>query len=80
MIVVVGNLLTLRQMELIALIVDQQHLTLPDLINLTADHLTDTILVLLIQRVVLQFEDLRSQCLTEVQNGTTAELLEIHLF
>ena len=78
-IVVVGNLLTLRQMELVTLIVDQQHLTLPNLVNLATDHLTHTVLVLLIQRIVLQLENLRSQCLTEVQNGTTTKLLEVHL-
>ena len=66
-------------MELVALIVHQQHLALPDLIYLAADHLTDLILILLIEGVVLKFEDLRSQCLAQVQDSTAAELLEVHL-
>ena len=59
LVVVVGrNLLTLRQVELVALIVDEQHLALPNLVNLSADNLSDLVLVFLVQRVVLQLQNL----------------------
>ena len=65
-------------MELITLIVHQEHLTLPDLVHLTADHGVHLVLVLLIERVMLKLQNLRGQCLTEVQDGTAAELSKLH--
>ena len=66
-------------MKLITLIVHQQHLTLPNLINLTTDNGVHLVLVLLIERVMLQFQNLRGKGLTQIQDSTTAELLEVHL-
>ena len=79
MVVVGGYLLSLGQVELVALIIHEQHLALPYLINLAADHLSDLVLILLIERVVLELENLRCQCLAEVQDGAAAELREVHL-
>ena len=80
LVIVVGrNLLCLRQVQFITLIIDEQHLTLPHLVNLSRNYLSDLVLILIIQGVVLQFQNLRSQSLTQVQNGTTAKLLEVHL-
>ena len=77
-ILVVGNLLRLRQDELVVLIIHQQHLALPNLIHLTGNHLAHTILILIIKRIVNQFEHLRSQRLTEVQDSTAAKLRKVH--
>ena len=66
-------------MELITFIIHQQHLALPDLVNLAADNLSHLILIFLIERIMLKLQDLRSQRLTQVQNSATAELLEVHL-
>ena len=79
MIVVNRYLLALRQVQLIALVVYQQHFTLPHLIDLAADYGVHTVLVLLVERVVLQLQNLRGQGLAKVQNGAAAELLEVHL-
>ena len=66
-------------MELIALIVYQQHFALPNLVDLTANHLVNLVLVLLVERIVLKLQNLRSQSLTQVEDGTAAELLEVNL-
>ena len=47
-VVVRGNLLLLGQVQLVALVVDEQHFALPHLVHLGADHLTDLILILII--------------------------------
>ena len=52
------DLLRLRQDQLVVLIINEQHLTLPYLIDLTAHDLSYTILVLVVQAVVFQFENL----------------------
>ena len=80
MVVVCRNLLLLRQVKFVALIVNEQYFALPNLIDLSADNLSDAILVLVIQLVMFQLQNLRSQCLAEVQNGTTAKLLEVNFF
>ena len=48
-VVIRGNLLLLGQVQLITLIVHQQHLALPDLVNLTANYSVHLILILLIK-------------------------------
>ena len=68
------NLLCLRQYHLVVLIVNEQHLALPDLINLARDNLSHAVLILVIQRVVFQFQNLRSQRLAQVQDSTAAKL------
>ena len=77
-VVVRWNLLGLWQVKLVALVVDEQYLTLPHLVNLSADNLSHLVLVLLVQRVVLQFQNLRGQGLAQVQDGTATELLEVY--
>ena len=77
---VARDLLALRQMELIALVVDEKHLALPHLIDFGAHHRSYLVLILVVERVVLKFENLRRQCLTEIQYGTTSKLAEVDLF
>ena len=48
-IVVTGNLLALGQVKLVALVIHEQHFTLPHLINLGTHHLTHAVLVLVVQ-------------------------------
>ena len=60
------NLLTLRKNQLVVLIVNDKHLTLPNLINLTRNNLSYAILVFIIERIVLQFQYLWSQRLTKI--------------
>ena len=74
---VCGNLLRLRQYQLVVLIIHQQHLALPDLIDLGRNHLTHLVLIFIIERIVLQFQYLRCQRLTQCKDGTTTELGEI---
>ena len=78
-ILITWNLLALRENQLIILFVNKQNLTLPSLINLTRDNLTNTVLILVIERVMLQLKNLRSQCLTKVQDSTATELIEVNL-
>ena len=79
-VVVTGNLLAFGQMEFVALVIHEQHLALPHLINLGAHHLAYTVLILVIKRVVLQFEYLRGQCLSQIKDCAATELAEVHLF
>ena len=72
------NLVALHQVELVTLIVHEEHFALPHLVNLTADNGTHLILVLLIEGIMIEFQDLRSQCLTQVQDSTTTELGEVN--
>ena len=78
MVVVVGNLLALGQVKLVAFIVHEQHLALPHLINLGRDNHSHAILVFLVEGVVLQLQDFRCQRLSQVKDGSAAELLELH--
>ena len=48
-IVVSRNLLTLWQVELVTLIIDEQHFALPHLINLSTDNLANLVLILLVE-------------------------------
>ena len=77
-ILVVRNLLALGQDELVVLVVNQQHLALPHLIDLARDNLSHAVLVLVVERVVNQFQHFRSQCLTQVQDSTASELGKVH--
>src|SRR5574344_24815 len=77
-IIVSRYLLRLRQMQLVTLIIDEQHFALPHLIDLSTYHLSHSILIFLIERVMLQFQDFRSQCLTQVQDSAATELREVH--
>ena len=56
-VVVCRNLITLQQVKLVALIVHEQHLALPQLIDLTTDHSAHLILVLLIESIVVKLQD-----------------------
>ena len=72
------NLVLLGQVELVVLFVQQQHLFLPYLVELTADDLSEFLAVTHIQVFLLQVQDLRCQRLTQVQNHTATKHAEIH--
>ena len=71
-------LLTLRQNQFVVLVINEQHLALPHLINLGADNLTHAILILIVERVVLQLKNLRCKSLAQVKYCTATELGEVN--
>ena len=73
------NLVLLRQVELVALLVQKKHLFLPYLIQLSGNHLTQHVFVFLVQRLFLQLHDFRRQGLAEIQDHTPSERSEGHL-
>ena len=83
-VMVCRDLLVARQYEFILLFVEQQCLPFPGLIHFGCDNGSDTILIFGTNTVFLQFKYLGCQGLTQIQNGTTAELREVdfvgHLF
>ena len=78
--VIIGrDLVLLRQVHLVAFLVQEEHLTLPHLIELAGNDLTDHLCVLEVEVLLLQLQDFRSQGLTQVENHTTTEGLHIDL-
>ena len=51
---------------------------MPDLINLGGDNLAHLFLILIVEGIVLQLQDLRSECLAQGEDGTTSELREVN--
>ena len=72
------DLVLLGQVELVVLLVKQQHLFLPNLIELAGNDLAELLAVTHIQVFLLQVKDLRCQRLTQVQDHTAAKHAEIH--
>ena len=68
-----GNLLGLGQDQLVALVVEDQHLFLPYLIYLAGDDLADLLRIFFVKVGLLQIEDARSEILTQRQHGPTSE-------
>ena len=73
------DLVLLRQVELVPLFVQQQDLFLPYLVQLTRHDLATHIFIMLIERLFLQFEDLRCQRLTEIEDHTATERSQLYL-
>ena len=79
--VLVGRyLLRFGQDELVALVVDDEHLAFPHLIHFAAHHLSHTVFVLVVERVVFQFQNLGGQGLPKGKDGSASELLEVDHF
>ena len=78
MIVVGGNLLALGKGELVVFVVYNENLAFPHLIDLAGDNLAHAVFILIIELVVLELQNLGSQSLTQVENGTAAEIGEFH--
>ncbi len=76
---VVGDLLRLGQREIVVVIVADQHLALPHLIDLAGDDLAHLLRILLEECGLFQIEDARCQILTQRQHGATAELGHVDL-
>ena len=74
---VTGDLLALGQDEFVVVIVDEEHLALPHLIDLSGHDLTDLVLVFVVKLIVLQLQHLAGQCLTQREDGTATELSEV---
>ena len=74
---VAGNLLTLRQQQLVVLIVNEKRLVLPSLIDFGRDNLAHAILVFVVERVVFEFEHFARQRLAERQDGAAAKLSKL---
>ena len=66
------------QQQLVAFLVHEQGLALPGLIDFGADDFAFAVLVLVVERVVLQFHDAAGQCLPELQDGAASELRHIY--
>ena len=73
-------MLAARQREFIAVLIDHKHLAFPNLINLSGSDTANEVLVLVVEQVLLQFEDLGCQGLAQVEDSATTELLEMHFF
>ena len=71
-------LFRLGKYQLVVLVVDDENLALPYLIYLARNHLTHTVLVLVVQRVVLQLKNFRCKSLTERQDSPTAKLGKVY--
>ena len=78
-IVIRRDLLRFRQQQLVALVIQQQHLLLPYLIHLSGNDMIDLVLIFSVKTIFLQLKYLRGQCLTQVQDRTTAEICKMHL-
>ena len=57
-ILVARNLLSLRKDKLVVLVVNEEHLSLPHLIDLSCDYLSHTVFVFVVEAVVLELEHL----------------------
>jgi len=68
-----------RQQQLITVVIDQQHLLFPNLVNFGTYQFAYFIFISIVYGIFLQIENLRSQCLAQVQNSSTTEFLEMHL-
>ena len=76
---VVGNLLRLGEYQLVLLVVEDQHLLLPHLIDLAGDDLADLLRVFLVEAGFFEVEDARCEVLAQRQHGPAAERFEPHL-
>src|SRR5690554_2730470 len=66
----------LRQNESVVLIIEEQQLFFPNLVNLSRDDLSHFLFILVIKVVFLQLQYLGGQCLTKIEYGTTAKMLK----
>ena len=76
---VVGNLLGLGKDQLVLLVVEDEHLPLPDLIDFARHDLADLLRVLLVEAGLLQVEDARGEVLPQRQHRAAAERRELDL-
>ena len=76
---IVGYLLRLGQNQLVLLVVENQHLFFPYLINFAGDDLADLFRILLVKAGLLQIENARGEVLAQRQHGATAERGEFDL-
>ena len=74
---VAGDLLALGEVELVLLVVHEEGLALPRLVDFGADEFAHAVLVLVVERVVLEFEDFSGQCLSEGEDGAASEVGEV---
>ena len=64
-------------MQLVALVIHQKHLALPHLVDLSADNGAHLVLILLVEGIVVELKDFRSQRLAQVEDGAASELGEV---
>ena len=76
---VVGDLLGLREDQLVLLVVEDQHLLFPHLVDLARDDVADLLRVFFVEAGLLQIEDARGEVLAQRQHGATAERGEFDL-
>ena len=74
---VAGYLLAFGQVKLVVLVVHEQGLALPCLIDLGGDEFAHAVFVFVVEGVVFEFEDFAGQGLTECQDGASSELGEV---
>ena len=77
---VAGNLLRLGEIELVALLVEEEGFALPGLIYFSHDDFADAVLIFIIECVVLKFEDFAGEGLAESEDGATSEVGEVDFF
>ena len=68
----------LGQQQLVAFIIEQQHFFLPYLVDFCVDDASHLINIFVIDTIFFQFQNLGGQCLTQIQDGTAAELGKVH--
>ena len=73
---VAGDLFLFRHEKFVVLIIDQQHFAFPYLVHLAGDDLSLLLLELIEYGILLEVENLRLECLPQIENGAAAELLE----
>ena len=74
---IVGNLLAFGENQLVLVVVENQHLLFPDLVNLAGDDFADFLGILLVKVGLFEVEDARSEVLPERQDGTAPERREL---
>ena len=67
-------------MKLVVVVVDEEHLALPHLVNLGRDELAHPVLIFIVEGVVLKLENLAGKGLAKGKDGTAAELGEVDRF
>ena len=77
--VVGGNLLVLGEDELVLLVVEEQCLTLPALVYLTAHQVALQVFELVVDSVLLKVQNLACKGLAKVQNGAASKLGKVNL-
>ena len=73
------NLLRLRQAELVSVLIEDEHLLGPGLVDLAGEDLSDLVGVLVVEIGLLDVHDPSLKVLADIENAPSSEILELHL-